>query len=79
MKLLELKLARPREIPLLRMAGYECIGAWDQSFELMQLACPHAETDPGHVSKGAMDGSGSQRRTGSGRKKGAPDHARMSE
>lgn len=27
--------------------------------------------------QGAMDGSGSQRRTGSGRKKGAPDHARI--
>ncbi len=32
-----LKLARPREIPLLRMAGYEVLAPWNQSFTLLQL------------------------------------------
>jgi hypothetical protein len=34
---LPLKLARPREIQLLKMAGYEVVGPWDESFTLMQL------------------------------------------
>lgn len=32
-----LKLARPREVQLLKMAGYEVAGPWDASFILMQL------------------------------------------
>ena len=40
---------------------------------------PHAEPGPGCCEARRKDGSGSQRRTGSGRKKGAPDHARTSE
>lgn len=34
----ELKLARPREIPLLKMAGYEVVSAWSQSFTLMHIS-----------------------------------------
>lgn len=41
-----LKLARPREIPLLRMAGYEVVGPWDASFTLMQIASRETKFDP---------------------------------
>lgn len=33
-----LKLARPKEIPLLRLAGYEVIGNWNASFVLLALS-----------------------------------------
>jgi hypothetical protein len=35
--LLRFKLARPREIPLLKHAGYEVLAPWDESFTLMAL------------------------------------------
>jgi len=34
----ELKLARPREVPMLRMAGYEVAGWWSDTFLIMQLS-----------------------------------------
>lgn len=37
MRVIPFKLARPKEIHLLRMAGYEVVGPWDASFTLMQL------------------------------------------
>lgn len=33
----ELKLARPREVPMLRMAGYRPVMQWSDSFIMMQL------------------------------------------
>ena len=35
MNLLPLKLARPQEVPLLKMAGYAVLASWNQSFVLM--------------------------------------------
>jgi hypothetical protein len=34
----ELKLARPREVPMLRMAGYEVAGWWSDTFLIMQIS-----------------------------------------
>lgn len=33
----ELKLARPREVPMLRMAGYRPVMRWSDSFVMMHL------------------------------------------
>jgi len=37
MRLIELKLARHSEIQLLKMAGYEVLGRWSDTFVLMKL------------------------------------------
>lgn len=34
----ELKLARPREVPMLRMAGYRTVMQWSDSFVMMHLS-----------------------------------------
>lgn len=34
----ELKLARPREVPILRMAGYRPVMRWSDSFIMMHLS-----------------------------------------
>jgi len=34
----ELKLARPREVPMLRMAGYRTVMQWSDSFIMMHLS-----------------------------------------
>jgi hypothetical protein len=47
----KLRLARPREIPLLRMMGWEVCGDWSQSFVLMQLH--PIERDISHETKTA--------------------------
>ncbi len=36
--MMELRLARPKEVPLLLMAGYQVVCAWDRSFILLHFS-----------------------------------------
>lgn len=42
----ELKLARPREVPMLRMAGYRPVMRWSDSFIMMHLSRETSDNAP---------------------------------
>lgn len=39
-----LTLARPREVPFLKLLGWEEVGPWSQSFTILRLANPPPDT-----------------------------------